>query len=276
MKLIKILLLSIILFSKPALAIIDPCAIPCALPCFLTNYGGPVIAVPEIGQRTIKGTGEIIKQTKYAVQQVQGYAKQAMSALQKLKNIAAELMSGDFSTLSPETGADTEKPIVQDTQPPVNASTVERVQRNLKEDYYGIEKQGGYKAEYGFEQRRTYIRHQATLKYISRVMVLKTKYKKIVDIVNEIEESVDESSSKASKPKNIPGMMGSTKVLEENKTELIQKTAELKAAWEQLLLIQKQIEAARLEYMSNIGLSNMKPVKFIPTIAGANTSGDKK
>lgn len=276
MKLIKILLLSVILFSKPAMAYIDPCMIPCALPCFLTNYGGPVIAVPEIGQRAIKGTGEMIKQTQYATQQVQGYAKKTMSALQKLKNIAAELMSGDFSTLSPETGADTEKPVVQDTQPPVNASTVERVQRNLKEDYYGIEKQGGYKAEYGFEQRRTYIRHQATLKYISRVMVLKTKYKKIIDIVNEIEKSVDESSSNASKPKNVPGMMGSTNVLEENKTELIQKTAELKAAWEQLLLIQKQIEAARLEYMSNIGLSNMKPVKFIPTIAGASTSGDKK
>lgn len=276
MKLIKILLLSVILFSKPATAYIDPCMIPCALPCFLTNYGGPVVAVPEIGQRTIKGTGEIIKQTQYARQQVQGYAEKIMSAIQKLKNIAAQLMSGDFSVLSTETKNDTEKPVTQDTQPPLNATTAERVQRNLNEKFYGIEIQGGYKSEYGFDKRRTYIRHQATLKYISRVMVLKTKYKKIVDIVNEIEESVNESSKKASTPKNVTGMLKSTNVLEENKTALIQQTAELKAAWEQLLLIQKQIEAARLEYMSNIGLSNMKPVKFIPTIKGVNSSGDKK
>ena len=61
----------------------------------------------------------------------------------------------------------------------------------------------------------------------------------------------------------------------ENKTKLLKTTAELKAAWEQLLLIQKQIEAARLEYTSNIGLSNMKPVKHIPTVQ-SNSSGGKK
>ena len=274
MKILGSLILVILLFTKSANAAIDPCAPPCALPCNLTNYGGVVTAVQEVGQRAAKGMYEIRKQTHYERQQIKAIYRKARTGLEKvkdginkLKKMALQLMSGDFSMFTSEDGKSAEQPIVQDTRPAQDASTLERVQRNTTEEYYGIETKGGYEEEYAFQQRRAYIRQQATLKYVSRVMLLKTKYKEIVDIVQSIEKSVDESSKAASNQDNLEGS--------ENKTKLLKTTAELKAAWEQLLLIQKQIEAARLEYTSNIGLSNMKPVKHIPTVQSSSSGGKK-
>lgn len=274
MKILGSLILVILLFTKPANAAVDPCAPPCALPCNLTNYGGVVTAVQEVGQRAAKGMYEVRKQTHYERQQIKAMYRKARTGLEKvkegvnkLKKMALQLMSGDFSMFTDEDGKSTEKPIVQDTQPPQKASTVERVQRNTAEEYYGIETKGGYEEEYAFQQRRAYIRQQATLKYVSRVMLLKTKYKEIVKIVQSIEKNVDESSKAASNQDNLDGS--------ENKTKLLKTTSELKAAWEQLLLIQKQIEAARLEYTSNIGLSNMKPIKNIPTVQSSSSGGKK-
>ena len=190
-----------------------------------------------------------------------------MDGINKLKNIALKLMSGDFSVFTGDDGQSMETDIVQDTNPPQDASTLERIKRNTAEEYYGVETKGGYEEEYAFQQRRTYIRQQATLKYISRVMLLRSKYKEIIKIVQSIEKNVDASSEAASNKDSLEGS--------ENKVKLLKTTSELKAAWEQLPLIQKQIEAARLEYTSNIGLSNMKPAKIIPTIQGTSSGSTK-
>ena len=274
MKKLSSLIIVTLLFSQPVNAAVDPCAPPCALPCNLTNYGGVVTAVQEVGQRAAKGMYEIRKQTHYQRQQIKSvYRKartgfeQVMDGINKLKNIALKLMSGDFSVFTGDDGQSMETDIVQDTNPPQDASTLERIKRNTAEEYYGIETKGGYEEEYAFQQRRTYIRQQATLKYISRVMLLRSKYKEIIKIVQSIEKNVDASSEAAS---NKDSLVGS-----ENKVKLLKTTSELKAAWEQLRLIQKQIEAARLEYTSNIGLSNMKPAKIIPTIQGTSSGSTK-
>ncbi|MBQ8251288.1 MAG: hypothetical protein IJY92_05200 [Alphaproteobacteria bacterium] len=277
MKILSSLILIILLFTGSVNAAVDPCAVPCALPCNLTNYGGTVTAVEEVGQRAAKGMYEVRKATHYERQKIKAMYRKARNGIDKvkdginkLKKMALQLMSGDFSAFSSDDGKSTEKPIVQDTQPPKNASTLERVQRNTSKDYYNIETQGGFESEYAFQQRRSYIRQQATLKYVSRVMILKTKYKDIVDIVNSIEKNVDQSSNAASNQDNLEGS--------ENKTKLLKTTSELKSAWEQLLLIQKQVESAELEYKSNIGLSNMKPVKNIPTVQSntSSSSGSNK
>lgn len=275
MKILSSLILIILLFTRPADAAIDPCIPPCALPCNLTNYGGVVTAVEEVGQRASKGMYELRKATHYERQQIKALYRKARTGLDKikdginkLKKMALQLMSGDFSAFSSDDGKSAEKSIVQDTQPPQNASTLERVQRNTNKDFYEVETKGGFENEYAFQQRRSYIRQQATLKYASRVMILKTKYKEIVEIVNSIEKNVDQSSQAASNQDSLESS--------ENKPKLLKTTSELKSAWEQLLLIQKQIESAELEYKSNIGLSNMKPVKNIPTVQSSGSSGSNK
>lgn len=259
------LTVAIILFSKVAHAAIDPCLPPCALPCNITNYGGVVVAVQEVGQRAAQTGYEIRRQTHYERQQIKAIAREARTGLKaitegikKLKKMLGDLMSDKFSVFSDDNGKSLEKPITQDVDIPANASTLERVKRNTDKKYYEIETKAGVENEYAFQQRRTYIRQQATMKYIARVMMLKNKYGEIVKIVNKIEKDVDQSSASASSQGNLEGS--------ENKRILLKTTAELKTAWEQLLLIQKQIEAARLEYAANIGLSNMKPVKTIPTV----------
>ena len=275
MKIICSLLLTVLLFTTSANGAVDPCAPPCALPCNLTNYGGSVTAVKEIGERASKGMYEIRKKTHYQRQQIKATYRKARTGIKKvkeginkLKKMALQLMSGDFSAFSSDDGKSRETATVQDTQPPQNASTLERVRRNTDEQYYGLETKGGYEEEYAYQQRRAYIRQQATLKYITRVMILKTKIKEIVEIVNSIESNVAQSSKDASSEAKLEES--------ENKPKLLKTTSELKAAWEQLLLIQKQVEAARLEYTSNIGLANMKPVKTVPNVQSSGSSGSNK
>ena len=210
----------------------------------------------ETAKKAFKTGGEFLKQTKTYMEKMYAEYRKLQSSIANFKNtIISALTNGLKNLLSPNSETK-EKAIVQDTQSSANTSVQERIERNLK--YYETEKKAGYKAEYAFQKRREYIRQQANIKYLARTLVLKGQYDKIKDLVNDMTKKVDDSSRASTNQGNLEGS--------ENKAKLLKTTAELKQIWLQLLSIQKQLEAAKLEYKANIGLSNMRPVKSVPKI----------
>lgn len=252
----RLIILSILImflgFARPAQA--DFC-LPCTV-CGLSTYGGVVWAPMETAKKAFKTTGEALKEAQNALETAYAEYRKLNSAIDKFRTSVFAALTGGLQKLL---GLDTppkEEAIVQDTTSSAGTSVQERIKRNLA--YYDTEKKAGYEAEYAFQKRREYIRQQANIKYLARILVLKGRFKEIEKIIKDVEEKVNQSSSAATSQNNLEGS--------ENKSKLLKTTAELKQLWIQLLAIQKQLEAARLEYKANMGLASMRPVKAIPQI----------
>lgn len=109
---------------------------------------------------------------------------------------------------------------------------------------------GDHEGDYNFVRKRQYIRQQANIQMMARILVLKNQAKNIIKIIDEMEEKIDISSKNASNQSSLEG--------NENKVKLLLTTAAVKIAWAKLLQLQKQLRATQLQYKALIGLATAK------------------
>ena len=115
---------------------------------------------------------------------------------------------------------------------------------------YADDPYGDHEGDYDFVKKREYIRQQANLQMMARILVLKYNTKKIFNIIDDMEKKIDNSSRAASRSNSLES--------NENKVKLLLTTAAIKIAWAKLLLIQKQLRATHLQYNALIGLATAK------------------
>ena len=139
----------------------------------------------------------------------------------------------------------------------------ERITRDLKA--YETEPQTAVEVKEFNQQRRKYIRQQATITLLARVSTLKAQLPDIKDIMEETKSQVQRNvSASGNDPNNTY-----------NESALIKTNYELRQAWFKLLVIQRYIEAVKLEYAANQAMAGMKMLKKVPTVAGNDSKTTK-
>lgn len=265
MKSFIVALLLIFLTPNNAQAYLCP---PCTV-CGLTSWGGIIYSVQQLPDYIRNGLGEGIKKTGYKYQKdIQKVKKNvadfAKNASEKISSFKKELAGG----LSDLTNEEKEENEAEDSNPPKDASTKDRIERNAK--LAETERKTGVSGEDDFLKRRTFMRQQALLTYMARTLEAKQKLNQIQSIVKEIDERVQKSASAAS----------NTKILEsdgnkENKSKTTNDTAQLNKAMNQLLKIQHQLNSIRLEYRARVKLATQPPVKAKIEIDSSSSSEKK-
>lgn len=147
-------------------------------------------------------------------------------------------------------------------------SVEERMERNLLT--YADESKADYASEYFTVERRKYIRQQATITLMARMLVMKAHFKDIKEVMDGIEKRVKDDEEKGSKSDGEGNMTTAS-----NETVILGSNLELRLAWFQLLTYQKMIEAVKLEFAANQAISGMKLVKHVPSVSSSG-KGDGK
>lgn len=138
-----------------------------------------------------------------------------------------------------------------------------RMDENLKT--YGTEANSDYNSQYFNMARRQFIRQQSTITLLARVAVLKSYFKDIKDTMEQAQKEIDAISKQSSGEANN----------KYNESSLGKMNIALKQAWFNLLTIQKQVEAVKLEFTANQAIAGMNSVKQIPEIKGKGDSSKK-
>lgn len=155
-----------------------------------------------------------------------------------------------FSTESFAIKEQTQKPKeVVVTKPDPATSKVKNIMKSNM-DIYADMPYADHEGDYNFVKKREYIRQQANIQMMARILVLKNQAQKIFKIVDDMNVKIDNSSKKASNQSTLENS--------ENKVKLLLTSAAAKIAWAKLLLIQKQLKAAQLQYNALLGLATAK------------------
>lgn len=144
-----------------------------------------------------------------------------------------------------------------------NQSVQERIDENLKT--YNTEANSDYESQYFNLARRQFIRQQTTITLLARVAVLKSYLKDIHDAMEEADKEIDKISKQSS------GEASNSY----NESSIGKMNIALKQAWFNLLTIQKQVEAVKLEFASNQAIAGMKMVKKVPEVKNNQNSSKK-
>ncbi len=216
---------------------------------------------------TYKATKKVVKATRKSLNHI---VSMATSLPASISSLALKAMMWPFKKLGDLFGL-TEDAVDEDTQGITqdnshgDISISERITRDLKA--YATEPQTAVEVKEFNKKRRQYIRQQATITLMARVLTLKAKLKDIKDVMEE---------TKAQVQKNVSASGGEPNKTTYNESALIKTNYELRQAWFKLLAIQRHIEAVKLEYAANQAMAGMKMIKTVPTIAGNNKNSKTK
>lgn len=252
----------------------------------LTAYGEclvfpPVCPIEMCGYQTQDNTGEqMLQKTVSTYKQTKKVIKTARKSIDHIVSMATSLpgtisslvlkaMTWPFKKLGDWFGL-TEDAVDEDTQGITqdnshgDISISERITRDLKA--YATEPQTAVEVKEFNQQRRKYIRQQATITLMARVLTLKARLNDIKDVMEE---------AKAQVQKNVSASGGDPSKTY-NESALIKTNYELRQAWFKLLAIQRHIEAVKLEYAANQAMAGMKMIKTVPTVAGNDKNSKTK
>lgn len=255
--------------------------------CFLvfssaTVYGEcivfpPVCPIEMCGYQTqdspneqmLQKTVSTYKTTKKAVKSVRKSINHITSMATSLPGIISSLALkaitwpfkklGDWFGLTEDSVEEDTKGITQDNSHG-DISISERITRDL--NAYATEPQSNVDIREFNKQRRRYIRQQATITLMARVLTLKSRFNDIKDIMEETKEQVQKNVSSSNQEPSKAY----------NESALIKTNYNLRQTWFKLLAIQRHIEAVKLEYAANQAMAGMKMIKKVPTIAGSKTT----
>lgn len=286
---LKIFVVSLTLcfFSVSALAVMECCPNPpyCTPTeaCPLEMQGG--IAGAE-GNKFIQAATTAYEKTaqtyRAAKQKITKIRRDITSAAGKVKNAIVSTVQWPFKKLGEITGItksnsstdDDPQGVTQDKTHGEDVSVHTRMERNL--GTYDDETRADYASEYFVVQRRKFIRQQATITLMARMLTLKANFPMIKDILEQIDAQVEKDESNT-------GSSGDDKMsTDKNELVVLRSNEQLRLAWFELLGYQKMIEAVKLEFAANQAISSMKIVKKVPKIsankgnAGSVDTGDKK
>lgn len=248
---------------------------PCS-ECALSTYGGPIDPSPsEKAQKAVRsGWEKTTKAVQQAREKIAKTRQQITSATEKVQDTVVKAIEWPFEKATSFTkdtlglnDKDSQNSKAQDNSAAKDTSVADRIDRNL--DTYGSEKKGDYLSEHYSVEKRKYIRQQATIKLLARVLVLKNYFPEIEELISKVDEKTEESL------KNSGGGTDGSMPESENEAKILKDNAELRMVWYRLLIFQKQIEAARLEFAANQALSNMKLVKKEPKVSSSQQGGSK-
>lgn len=219
----------------------------------------------QMMQKSISVCKESYKTFKKARKSVHNIFKTAISLPATISSLVLKAITYPFSKLNEWLGL-TEEAQEEDTENITQDNShgditiAERIV--LDSNAYKTEASADPETQEFNKKRRQYIRQQTTITLLARVLTLKAKLKSIKEIMDEVSKqvnkNVNESSGEPSKTYN--------------ESALIKTNYELREAWFALLIIQRHIEATKLEFIANQSMAGMNMVKKVPTI----TSNEKK
>lgn len=254
--------------TKTFAVVCEPCS-----SCAIASYGGPIQpSTAEKAQKAVRTGWEKTKKGVQATRDTIAETRQKItSATESVQETVVTVISWPFEQAAEFTkdtlglnDDESKNTKAQDNTSDKATSVAERMDKNMST--YEIEKKGDYQSEFYTVEKRKYIRQQATIKLMARVLVLKNYFPEIEKLISKIDENVDESLKKAA-------TSGSSMPESENEAKILKENAQLRLIWYRLLVFQKQIEAARLEFAANQALSNMKLVKQEPKVSSTTTGG---
>ncbi len=238
-------ILFIFLTTTSVSAYSTPCP-PCST-CWIATVGGAVIEALSAFQAGLRDVPQELKNYNYSeFSQKTALVNQKISDLPNPSSVLGNNDSanpGDFVE-----GKEPPKDIVVEYPDPASSKVETIMKSNMR--IYADMPFADHEGDYNFVKKRQYIRQQANIQMMARILVLKHQTQKIFDIIDEMEKDIDNSSRQASNQNSLE--------TNENKPKLLLRTAAAKIAWIKLLMIQKQLRAAQLQYNALLGLATAK------------------
>ncbi len=260
-------LIIFLFFSATAFAATECCPTPpiCipTLACPIEMMAG---AVDDTPNATIEAISKGIKEVSKAYQAVQteiaAVRKQVVSAVESVQQAVTDVVTwpvkkaGEMLGLTKESETQAEDDpnnVTQDNRHGEDITVDDRVHADLKK--YADESRVDYASEHFTIEKRNFIRQQATITLLARMLVLKSHFKDIKDIVEQVEKRVEKMEA------GTGGEMSG-----KNEAEVLRQNQDLRLAWFKLLGFQKMIEAVKLEFAANQSIAGMKLVKKVPSV----------
>ncbi|MBQ9090550.1 MAG: hypothetical protein IJY58_05840 [Alphaproteobacteria bacterium] len=286
----KFLIVSLIIccFSLSAMAVMECCPNP---PKCIPTQACPLEMKGNIAaaqgnkfiQAVTSGYEKVASAYRTVRQKIVQTRRAVTAAVDKVKNAVVSTIQWPFKKLGNVLGLtkdenaqtdDDPEGVTQDKSHGEDISVHTRMERNL--GTYDDETRADYASEYFVVQRRKFIRQQATITLMARMLTLKANFETIKDILEKIDAQVDEDE------KNSGASDGDKMSVDKNTLVILRSNEQLRLAWFELLVYQKMIEAVKLEFAANQAISSMKIVKKVPKISankgdgGTVNMGDKK
>ncbi len=282
-KYIAILCVSLVCFcfASTAKAASECCpAPPACTPTWACPIETAAGAVADGINEVVEWGSGVYKKVSQAVQFVQTkiakVRRMALSAMQAVKDVIADVVAWPFKQLGNVLGLtkdveDDKDSVTQDNRHGEDISVEDRMHANLQK--YADESKADYASEFFTVEKRKFIRQQATITLMARMLVLKSHFKDMKKIVDEIDAKVEKVEANSSG--GADGKMSGSK----SEAQILRENQQLRLAWYKLLSYQRMIEAVKLEFAANQAIAGMKLVKKVPDIKsggeGDASSGDK-
>lgn len=270
LKQIFLIFLACMIFVLPtrrAYAVLECLAYPPVCPLTLCAYQTQESTVSQLWEKTLSVYKSLEKGIKSIRKSVSSLIKTSTGLVSAVKSFAAKAIAwpfkkvGEVLGLTKDVDEDSEGATQDNSRGDITVE--ERIKRNL--DTYYIESDGDYDTQHFVKERRQYIRQQATITLMARSLVLKNHLKDIKEVMDDMDKKVEQIIADSSKEAN-EGY---------NEATLLKVNKELRTSWFKLLSIQKQIEAAKLEFAANQAIAGMKAVKKVPKIEGSAGNSDQ-
>ncbi len=202
------------------------------------------------GVKTVrKGISKARKQATAVVDDVRDATVSAVKWPVKKLGTTVGLMKED---------EDDKQGVTQDTSHGEDKKVEDRIIDNLHS--YADESKGDYENEFFTVEKRKYIRQQTTITLMARMLVLKSHFKDMKKILDDIDAKVERDEANSS------GAGDGKMSMEKNEAIILRSNQQLRIAWFKMLNYQRMIEAVKLEFAANQAIAGMKLVKTIPTI----------
>lgn len=247
-----------------------PACVP-TMACPLEMTGGQT-AQPS--NRTIQKMSSVYEKASSAYRKISKDVSAARKSLvsigKSIKDTIVKAVKWPFQYVGKKMGLlkedeDDKKNVTQDNSHDEKSKVADRIAKNLPT--YADESKSDYASEYFTVQRRKYIRQQATITLMARMLTLKSNLKDMKELVDEVAADIDEQEAKSGAASD--GMMSS----DNNEAVIVKSNQQLRLIWFQLLTYQRMIEAIKLEFAANQSISGMKLVKHVPQIQSSGTDG---
>ncbi len=222
------------------------CYVWCSV-CGLTLWGGPTMATGSELSSLISTAGINVDEITTTYKQLETDIKTQLdtSAFGQVRDTFVKAFDTDIAEEDTDnlfTNPDEEIYLTQEYSLNEDETVVERAMKNVA--LYNIETKGDYANETSATQRREYMRQQSTISLLAKTQVLKSEFVKLKTMIEKLNER-------------------NTAMLTDGMSEAVILNYHIKwrMVWSAVLVYQKKIEAARLEFEAQQALSNMKMVK---------------
>ncbi len=265
LKLVTVLCMSLF-FSSMVHAASECCPSPpvCipTMACTLEMTGGAADDKPNaIIEALSKGLKKLSQAYQAAQAQISSAKKAIVSARDSIQEVVVDVVKWPMKEagqmlgiVKEESAEDDPESVTQDNRHGEDITVEDRIHYDLMK--YADEARGDYASEHFTIEKRKFIRQQATITLMARMLVLKSHFKDMKKIVDEMDVSIEKMERGASSPE----MAG------KNEAEVLRQNQHLRLAWFKLLGFQKMVEAVKLEFAANQSIAGMKLVKKVPDI----------